>query len=185
MHLDFEIDRTLVLRAVSHDQQAMRQIVERHQDYVYRLAYRLLGDVDMAQDITQDTFLKALGNLKRLQNGRALRHWLAQIATHLIQDYWKTQKTEVPFDEAEIAITHLDSDTEKHVESRDLREHIQSALMTLPLIYREAFVLKYVDEMNYQEMAETLEVGIDALKVRVHRACRMLRKQLSKFQNNE
>lgn len=163
----------------------MQRIAERHQDRLYRLAYRLAGDVELAQDLVQDTFLKAFENLHRLRDGQALSHWLCQIATNLARDRWRTRKEVVPFDEEDEHLPGSPSDPTREVESRELGERIQQALMELPHPYREAFLLRYVEEMSHEEISGVLGIGLSAVKVRIHRACRMLRQLLPDYREQE
>lgn len=182
MSLDFEVDRGLVRKAARYDEGAMRQIVERHRDHVYRLAYRLVGDVDVAQDVTQETFLRALQNMRSLKNRRALRSWLIRIATHLVHDGWRTQREMIPLDACDAELPHAGRSPEHGVETREAREareQIQDALMAIPYLYREAFLLKHVEDMAYRDIGEMLGIGLSAAKVRVHRACKLLRGQLA------
>ncbi len=182
--LDYERDHQLVRRAVRADRKAMRQIVERHQDRVYRLIYRMVGDVEVAQDLTQETFLKALQKLDGLHQGQALHRWLSQVATNLVRDLWRTRKERkehVEFDESTLNVASPFPHPGRDAESRQAGERIQAALMELPLTYREAFLLRYVEEMSYEEMGEALDLGISAAKVRVHRARKMLRDLLPEY----
>lgn len=168
-------------KAIQSDRLAMQQIVERHQDRVYRLAYRLAGDAEVAQDVAQETFLKAFENLRHMRDGQALSQWLCQIATNLIRDRWKAWKETIQFDEEDCRLSCATSDPSREVESREIAERVQTALMGLPAIYREAFVLRYVEEMGHEEISSLLGVKLSAVKVRIHRACRMLRKLLPDF----
>lgn len=179
--LNFAEDRALVQKAIQSDRLAMQQIVERHQDRVYRLAYRLAGDVEMAQDVAQETFLKAFENLHGMRDGQALSQWLCQIATNLIRDRWRAWKETVQFDEEDSNLPSPAPDPSREVESREIAERIQTALMDLPAIYREAFVLRYVEEMGHEEISSLLGVKLSAVKLRIHRACKMLRKLLPDF----
>lgn len=182
---NFETDILLVQKATQSDPEAMRQIVERHQDHLYRLAYRLTGDIDIAQDVIQDTFLKAFKNLDAVQNGRALSQWLRQITTNLIRDRWKKQKDTCQFEE-----THPQAPTSnitpiQVLQAQEMETHIQEALMALPPKYREAFVLKHIEELDYDTLSTTLNISKSAAKVRVHRACQMLRDQLPQYQSRQ
>jgi RNA polymerase sigma-70 factor (ECF subfamily) len=179
--LNFAEDRALVEKAIRFDRLAMQQIVERHQERVYRLAYRLAGDIETARDVAQETFLKAFENLRGMRDGQALSQWLCQIATNLIRDRWKGRKETVQFDEEDPRLPGATSDPGRELEAREVADRIQTALMALPAIYREAFVLRYVEELGCEEISGLLGVKLSAVKVRIHRACRMLRKLLPEF----
>jgi len=178
---DYERDSRLVRRAARASQDAMRQIVEAHQERIYRLIYRLVGDVDTAQDLTQETFLKALENIGSLDEGRALHCWLSRIAANLVRDRWRTRKEVIEFDEDDLALSHRGVSPGEEVEALEMGERIQRAMMELPHTYREIFLLRHVEEMSYEEIAEALDMGISAAKVRVHRARKMLRELLPEY----
>jgi RNA polymerase sigma-70 factor (ECF subfamily) len=184
MHIpDYEKDGVLVQEASRHDPKAMRQIVERHQDHVYRLAYRLVGDADVARDVVQDTFLKAFENLGDMNNGRALGQWLRQIAVNLVRDRWKTRKKTICLDEQDPELPPSRLNPVHDLEIREMGTHIQAALMELPPTYREVFLLKYVEEISYEEISDLLGVSVPAAKVQAHRACRMLRRLLPEYED--
>lgn len=179
---DYEKDRALVREAARSDPEAMRQIVERHQDHVYRLAYRLVGDAETARDIAQDTFLKAFENLGGMNNGRALSQWLSQITVNLVRDRWRTRKKTVCLDEGNPDLPRSRLDPLQDVEIQEMGEHIQAALTELPRAYREVFLLKYVEEMSYEEISDLLGISVPAAKVQAHRACKMLRRLLPEYE---
>jgi RNA polymerase sigma-70 factor (ECF subfamily) len=181
MPLDYEQDRVLVQRAARSDRDAMRQIVERHQDRVYRLAYRLVGDAEVAQDISQEVFLRAFENLGCVKQGRALSQWLRQITVHLVRDRWRTRKEEVHFDEESPHLPLSKQDPAREAEAREIGERVQAALISLPHACREVFLLRYVEEMPYEEISETLGISVPAARVTAHRARKMLRGLLREY----
>lgn len=179
--IDFEIDRGLAQKASQSDPEAMRQIVERHQSRIYRLAYRLVGDVDVAEDIAQETFLRALENLGSLNDGRALSQWLTQITTNLVRDRWKTRKKTVCLEEDDPNLPRSGGNPAQDAEIQEMKVRIQTALMELPHAYREVFLLKYVEEISYEEISDLLKISVSAAKVQAFRACRMLRNLLPEY----
>lgn len=183
-NLDFDRDRSLVRRAVEKDEAAMREIVERHKDHVYRLAFRMVGDHDLAEDFTQETFLKVFENLSNVQNGRALTQWVRMIVTNLIRDRWKTKKDVVSFQEDHPDIPRGGGNPFETAAASEVEAHVQAALMTLPESQRQVFVLKYVEDLSYDEISDMLGIGVSAAKVRAHRACRALRDKLPEYDPN-
>jgi RNA polymerase sigma-70 factor (ECF subfamily) len=182
---DFSYDQRLVERAREGDDRAARELVERHQERVYRLAYRLCGDADAAQDISQDVFLRLLRNLRRLDDGRALFRWLTRTTTNVVRDRWRTRRETVEFDEGLHDDPHGAQGRRpgpgEEAAQAQMGERIQRALTDLPHRYREAFVLRHVEEMSHEEMCDELGLGLSAVKVRIHRACRMLRELLPEY----
>lgn len=181
--LDYTQDRRLVERARDGDQAAAQQIVERHQDRVYRLAYRLTGDVEAAHDIAQDVFLRTLQSLGRIHDPQALTRWLTRTTTNLAHDRWRGRRDTVEFNEDVYHAPTPQRGPSEQTASVELGERIQQALMELPHGYREAFVLRHVEQMSHEEMCDELDIGLSAVKVRIHRACRMLRKLLPEYED--
>jgi RNA polymerase sigma-70 factor (ECF subfamily) len=178
---DYEQDRVLVQQAVRSDRAAMQQIVARHQDRIYRLAYRLVGDLETARDITQETFLRALQSLAQLHDGRTLGHWLCQIATNLTRDRWKQRQDWVEFDEQDPDGPHSSADPGHDAEVEEMEERLQAALMALSYPCREAFLLRHVEGMSYQAIGAMLSVPAASVRVRAHRARGMLRALLPEY----
>jgi RNA polymerase sigma-70 factor, ECF subfamily len=179
--IDFSYDRQLVEGAREGDRQAARELIERHQQRVHRLAYRLTGDLEAAGDIAQETFLRLLNNLEHINDPQALSGWLTRTSTNLARDRWRSQRDTVEFDET----FHQDGSDRgspgDRVASAQMSEHIQRALMELPHRYREAFILRHVEELTHEQMCAELAIGLSAVKVRIHRACLMLRELLPEY----
>jgi RNA polymerase sigma-70 factor (ECF subfamily) len=159
----------------------MREIVERHQDRVYRLAYRLVGDAEAAQDITQEVFLKAFEKMGCVKKGRTLSQWLRQVTVHLVRDRWRARKEVVHFDEENPRLPPSKQDPAREAEAREVGERIQAALIALPRACREVFLLRYVEEIPYEEISETLGISVPAARVTAHRARKMLRGLLREY----
>ena len=183
--IDFSYDRPLVERAREGDDQAARELIERHQDRVFRLAYRLTGETEAAADITQDTFLRLLQHLGRIEDGQALIGWLTRTSTNLARDRWRSRRDTVEFDDTFHDDGAVRSGPGEDAASGQMGERIQRALMELPHRYREAFVLRHVEDLTHEQMCDQLGIGLSAVKVRVHRACRMLRELLPEYDENE
>lgn len=177
---DYKFDQDLVERARRGEQASAQALIERHQERIHRLAYRLTGDSDVAADVAQDTFLRMLQHLHRIDDPKALTAWLMRTCTNLSRDRWRAVRNLVEFDE----ITHEPASDMAGPDggaAAQMSERIQLALMELPHRYREAFVLRHVEELTHEQMCAELELSLSAVKVRIHRACRMLRELLPEY----
>ncbi len=145
-----------------------------HQEPVFRLAYLLLGDPDEAEDIAQETFLRAYRSLKRFDTERPLRPWLLRIASNLAHNrhrsigrYLSALTSFAQQDPENIKSTTIQPDDE----GQSLWQAVKK--MTRP--FQEVIYLRYFLDMSEKEMADTLEVPAGTVKSRLHRALSKLR----------
>ena len=163
-------DGDLVSEALDGSDEAYAELVRRYQDLLYRHAERMAGSPDEAEDIVQLAFIKAYRNLATCQNPDHVGAWMYRITANACKDHLKSRRSDgVAIDDVP-GLAGEDGDPERALEQLDLRSRIDSALRRLPVDQREAFVMKHVEGMSYQEMGELLGVSVPALKMRVHRA---------------
>lgn len=169
------------------DQNAFGEIVELYKDNVFQICFRMLWDRHEAEDAAQETFLKAFLNIHTYDQTKKFATWLYRIATNLCIDKIRKRKPDYHLD-AEIAGTdglnmyaQLASDgrlPEEEVESMEIQASIHEAILQLPEKYRAVIVLKYIEELPLQEIADILELPLGTVKTRVHRGREALRKHL-------
>jgi RNA polymerase sigma factor (sigma-70 family) len=178
-------DSQLALMAKEGDLGAFNELVLLHQDAIYNLAYRILGDADSAEDITQDAFLSAYRNLPRFRNG-SFRSWLFRIAMNACFDELRRHKRHpmLPIESEDGSEEDLipaydmsipQFSPEREYEQHELRQAIQRALNLLDPGQRAAVVLVDIQDLNYQDAAEVLQVPIGTVKSRLARARMQLR----------
>ena len=137
----------------------------------------MLGDADDAEDVLQSVFLRAFRHLDRCEDPERFGAWLHRIVVNECRTFaTRRGQRELRFVRDEIVLSGLTA-TEITSDS-GLQTAIERALQTLPADQREAFLLKHVEEMEYDEMAEVTGAGVSALKMRVKRAIERLREQL-------
>lgn len=160
-------------------QKLLQEMVETYGDRIYRLALRHTGDRCQAQDITQETFLRAYQHLHRYDRSRPAGPWLFKIATNLCRN-WLRDNREVP---AVLADGHNQSSElgpeERYLEKEGEKELLQ-ALKSLPQIYREVLLLKHVSGLSYAEIGEALDLELSLVKNRLYRGRIMLKEALEK-----
>lgn len=170
-------DATLVRRVLDGDGPAFTELVDRHAAVCLRFATRMLGSVEDAEDVTQETLYRAHRSLARYDQSTTFRTWLMAILVNRCRSamlYRFRREERVRIDPDRVAMASVDAG----VEDMELREMIERALTTLDADQREAFLLKHVEQLSYDEMAEVTGVGVSALKMRVKRACDRLRDEL-------
>lgn len=146
---------------------------------VLRTAYSYVNDRDAAQDLFQETFIKAYYNLDKFRGDSSIKTWLIRITINVCKDYLKSayQKHVVPMMEFEEDAIVSDSDFEE-VENADRNAQIRQAVAELPEEYREAVLCVYFQEMSVSEAAEALGVPEGTVKSRLSRAREKLKKVL-------
>jgi RNA polymerase sigma-70 factor (ECF subfamily) len=188
-----EADRELVLRARDGDRDAFAEIVRCYQRRIYAVAMRMTRRHEVADDITQDTFVRAYRNLERFEIGRPLKPWLTRIAVNLAINYLNgVAKREQPLytedapggpgrrEETRASRPEpLDSNPERALESEELALDLDRAVSLLPFEQRTVFLLKVVEEMRYEEIAKLLGISEGTVMSRLSRARGRLRVMLA------
>ncbi len=163
-------DADIVERVLAGDTEAYASIIERYQHALYRHAVAMVLDHDAAADMVQDAFVRTYTNLTECRDPRRFRAWLFQTLRHRCLDYLKEpRRRHLRFDDAEPLLNSADGPA-AFVDRRELRMDITRALAQLPTEQREAFVMHYVDGLEYEAMAELLDASVSALKMRALRA---------------
>jgi RNA polymerase sigma-70 factor (ECF subfamily) len=187
------VDEELAARAAAGDTAAFEALVSRHEGRVYRLAYRLTGSDADAQDVLQDAFLAVYRGLASFRAASRFSTWLYRIVTNAAlmsrraRQRRPTESLEAflpRFDEngrhaPEAAELEVASRAEDLLDGKLLAEQARAALERLPDLYREAFVLRDLEELPASEVADLLGVDAATVRQRVHRARLMLRGYLS------
>ena len=168
--LDAPTDADIAERVLAGDIEQYAFIVERYQHALYRHAVGMVLDHDAASDMVQDAFVRAYENLKDCRDRGRFRAWLFQTLRNRCLDYLKEpRRRHLRFDDAEPLLNSADGPV-AFVDRRELRLDIRRALSQLPVEQREAFVMHYVDGVDYDTMADLLDASVSALKMRALRA---------------
>ena len=162
-----EVDQQIIASVLAGDRDAFATLIQRYSDPLYRHALGMTGSPDVAEDILQQSFIKAYNHLAEVR-GR-FDAWLFRIVANGCKDWLKNiRRTHVSYDEDDqpSAFNTPDEDLDRS----ELRHDLDRALASLAPSLREAFVMKHVEGRSYEEMAELLGTTVGALKMRVHRA---------------
>lgn len=155
------------------DRKAFGQLVEAYQRPVFNLTYRMLGDAEEAADATQEAFLRAYTRLHQYDPEHKFSTWLFSIANHhCIDRLRKRRATVVPIDDTPLVFT-LESETPRPDEqllAKERSKELQALLEELEPDYRTPLILRYWHEYSYQEIADTMQISLAAVKSRLFRA---------------
>ena len=152
-------------------------MVETHSDKIFRLALRYTGDQTRAEDLAQETFLRAYKNLASYDRSKPAGPLLCTIAANLCRN-WLRDNRELPFDFTEESFLPAESGPEELYLQKESETEVLQALGKLPLIYREGLLLRHVGELSYGEIAEALKLDLSIVKNRLYRGRMMLKESL-------
>lgn len=169
-------DEVLVARAVAGDVTAFTGLVERYKGRVYALAYRRLGDADVAEEAAQETFVRAYVHLTKYRRGSNFASWLLAIAAHWCIDYQRVQgrraRRAMPLGAAseQLPDTTATGNPEAVALANEQRHSLVRWVEALPTAYHQVVVLHYFRGLSYSEISSRLGQPITTVKIRLHRA---------------
>jgi len=179
-------DELLLERAAGGDQAAFVELYERHRHAVFRFAYRLLGTVEMAEDITHDCFLSLIRQPGNFDPARgSLRTYLYSAARNLAFKYFRNSGRETAIDDLiqEPPIPSRNQPLPRLLDE-ELSSKVQQAVASLAPLQREALVLFEYEGLPLSEIASIVGADVGAVKARLHRARERLRDRLSPYLNS-
>jgi RNA polymerase sigma-70 factor (ECF subfamily) len=158
-----------------------QEVVEQHSARVYRLAYRLTGNVHDAEDLTQEVFVRVFRSLSTYTPG-TFEGWLHRITTNLFLDQVRRKKR-IRFDalaeDADARLPGREPDPSRAYDDTHLDDDVQAALDALPPDFRAAVVLCDIEGLTYEEIAATLGIKLGTVRSRIHRGRAQLRDALA------
>jgi RNA polymerase sigma-70 factor (ECF subfamily) len=172
-------ERDLINRVRAGDGVAERALYDAHVDRVYRLAYRLAGDDALAQDFTQETFIRAFERLGAFRGDSALSTWLHAITTSVVLNGLRKVKR-FRQREADLDDAHGVGSSRREAEP-DLKVRLHRAIDALPQGYRTVFVMHDIEGFTHEEIGVALGVETGTSKAQLSRARAKLRESLADF----
>jgi RNA polymerase sigma-70 factor (ECF subfamily) len=172
-------DRAVVERVLSGDRDSYRLLVQRHQDVLFRHALRMTGEADVAADLVQTSLIKAYTSIHHCRDQDRFGAWLFRILANACKDHLKSRRRKDISLEDAVVSPESSANPQADVERSETRVRLEAALAKLPVSLREAFVLKHVEGMSYEEIAAIMQTSVPALKMRVHRARELLKELLA------
>lgn len=179
-------DEQLVARSLKQDHEAFGQLIDRHATAIVNLAYRMVGNRAEAEDLAQEAFLSAFKALSTFRADSKFSTWLYRIASNKCKDWLRVKRpgqAQQDVDVEEVLDGHIaEGRTPEHLLSQQqVAQELEQAIQRLPPLYREAFVLKHIEGLSYEEMQEILGVNGDTLKMRVYKGRVQLSRELAEL----
>ena len=182
-------ERNLVERAESGDQSAFRAIMEQNNQRLYRVARAVMKDDTEAEDVVQETYLRAFFNLSKFRGESSLTTWLTRIALNEALGRKRKQRAMVTLETVETAqqtsaqiiqfpAMNTETDPERSAAQNEIQRLLERAMDALPEPFRVVFVMRDVEEISIEEAATHLGIRPETVKTRLYRARRLLRQSL-------
>jgi RNA polymerase sigma-70 factor (ECF subfamily) len=183
------LDQPLVSRCLDGDEAAWEELVRQHTRQVYGLCFRFTNSAQEAQDLTQDVFLRVFKTIKTFRSAEGSFHtWLARVTRNLLIDHYRRTRQERVTDSIEEQLPMLQEKggaaaarPDQALAGLEASEILQATLQKLSPDLREAVILRDLQEMEYREIAEVLDIPEGTVKSRINRGraelARLLRKQ--------
>ncbi len=183
-------DAYLVKRTLEGDIRAFEALIDKYKNMVFTISFRMLGNHADAEDASQEVFLRLFNSLKKYNSNHKFSNWLYQITMNICRDELRKRKNakgNISLDEPlkeqdgkDIASLIPDDYNlpERIVEENELRDRLEMAIQKLPPEYREPLALRYTKGLSYEDISSILKLPVGTVKVRIHRARRMIREAL-------
>ncbi|MGM0575023.1 MAG: sigma-70 family RNA polymerase sigma factor [Myxococcota bacterium] len=189
-------DRARFVRALERrDERAFNRLVLDHQDRVFNLCYRLLGSREEARDVAQEVFVTLFEKIHLFRGDASLSTWIYRVASNHAKNRIKYlarrhERARQSWDEMAVRPSdgRLSASVprpDQELEGRRLERFLQRALATLDADQREAVVLRDIEGLSYEDIAEVVDVGLGTVKSRIHRGRKLLKEALDRFQGGE
>ncbi len=186
-HYNIPFDEDRIIDAIKSGETTLfGELISRYQDRIYNLAYRILGSTEDALDVTQETFIKAFKNINQFHRKSQFYTWLVRILITTTRDH---KKNKVREQNTVRELQHIlyqsqagnlirSADPAKKAESKEMVELFWQMVNLLDKEKREIFILREVEKLSYKEIAQLLNISIQAVKTRLFRAREHLRELL-------
>ena len=179
-------DEEVVVDYLNGNKDSFTEIVNRYLKMIYNFSYRLTGNEKVAEDITQEVFLKAWKNLKKFDTTKSFKTWIFSITKNTCIDYLRKRK-DVPmslFESEDGGNIVKDNLTDEELKADEIfiqvedKKKIEKIITKLSIIQKEVIILKYVNEMSLSEVSEVLQMSKDTVKSHHRRALIKMKKLL-------
>jgi len=178
-----EDDKGLIAKAQEGDLYSFDLLVKKYQKKIYFLAYRMVKNHDVADDMAQETFINAYSSIKSFKLGYSFYTWLYRICVNLSINYLKRQKFVISESQFEEEVSPLEKKTESEdplnlLVQKEQGKKIEQAIDSLPPKYKTVFVLRVYEDLSYEEIAQTLKISLGTVMSRLFRARERLQELL-------
>ncbi len=181
--MDQDEEREIIARVLKGDRDAFSRLVETYKAPVFNLAYAMTGVYEDARDLAQEAFVKAFRRLGSFREGRRFFPWLYAIALNCVRDHERAAGRRRPPQMGDGAAEATVANGIPHMEQALIRgedaDLVQNLLACLPADMREAVVLRFYQDLSFEEMGEVLGISESAAKMRVYRGLRRMKEGLT------
>ncbi len=180
-------DTISIEQALKGDQKAYRELTERHQMAIFHIVYKIVRDKETANDLVQETFMKAFTSLATYRSEYRFSTWLYKIAANSSIDFLRKKRIKaLSLDRAindesgsrEMDVPDYSYHPGRDLERKEQRFSIKEAISSLPDKYREVIIYRHQDDKSYEEIADLLDIPLGTVKARIFRARELLKKKL-------
>lgn len=175
------VEAELVRLARQGDKAAFGRLVSLHQRRLLRLILGMTKDTDTAMDIVQESFIRAYQAMNRFEEGQPFYPWLSRIAVNLTINLKRRSRRETPFVEESHDAPAGIADPLNQLVTKESDRRFLEAVRELPEPYRDVFVLRTFEELDYEEIAVRLKISVGTVDSRLYRARRQLMETLKEF----
>lgn len=177
----------VIAEALSGNQRAFTQLVDRHRQSVYHVINRIVRNPESTNDLVQETFMKAFSSLASYRSEFRFSTWLYKIAANTSIDFLRKKRIQAlsldrPFEtedgSVEIEVADYSYHPERELERKEQSLSISEAIDSLPKKYRDVIVYRHQDDKSYEEIADLLRIPVGTVKARIFRARELLKKKL-------
>jgi len=174
------VNRRVIEACQAGDREAFRVLFEGYKDKVYSIAYHFNSDETSARDVTQQVFLKLFGSIKQFRHDAEFTTWLYRLVANTCMDELRKQRRFVPFgDEVEVKEPIGKRGAEERFTRLEIADSVKAAITELKPKLRLAILLKYFEELSYEEMATVLGCSKGTVASRLNRGHKMLARKLA------
>lgn len=171
--MDQKTDAEIIARVLNGDKQSYALLVEKYKGPVFNLAYRMTGSYEDADDLTQETFIRAYQKLQQFDQNKKFFTWLYTIGINLIRNHLKKNARNAShLAAADSALEYQPRGNEKgegDALSDDRMIRLERIIQKLPVDLREAIILKFVQDLTFEEVATVTGDSVSAVKMRIYR----------------
>ncbi len=180
-------DTISIEKALKGNQNAYRELTERHRTAIFHIVYKIVRDRETANDLVQETFMKAFASLASYRSEYRFSTWLYKIAANCSIDFLRKKRIQaLSLDRAindesgsrEMDVPDYSYHPGRDLERKEQRFSIKEAINSLPDKYREVIIYRHQDDKSYEEIADLLDIPLGTVKARIFRARELLKKKL-------
>lgn len=180
--MDHDQEQEIIRRVLGGDRSAFAGLVEKYQEPIFNLAYRMTGSREDADDLTQETFIRAYQNLYRFDQHKKFFTWLYTIGINLIRNHLKkNERKVVHLTTSDSVVEHQKEEYTKEKDdtsSADRMIRLEQVIRNLPVDLREAIILKFMNDLTFEEVANVTGDSVSAVKMRIYRGLEKMKQMI-------